>query len=150
AQLDPFELAPGAPAARLAGAPPAGLEPGEHRRKLALLLRAEAGAVADDVELAGLVVEPEDEGADGALVLARPPADDHAVDRPHPLDLRHPAPLAGQVRRGGLLRDDPLTLVEPLLRVGSISGERGERDPALGEELEPAAPLGERQLEQRL
>src|SRR5262249_29153725 len=73
AQLDPLELAPGAPAARLAGAPPAGLEPGEHRRKLALLLRAEAGAVADDVELAGLVVEPEDEGADGPLVLARPP-----------------------------------------------------------------------------
>ena len=50
--------------------------------------------VADDAQLAVGVVEAEDQRADRARLLARPPADDDRVDRAHALDLDHPVALA--------------------------------------------------------
>ena len=55
------------------------------------------------MQLAGVVVEPEDQRADGALLLARAVADDHRVDRAHALDLHHP----GRARPGGRARAGP-------------------------------------------
>ena len=71
AQALPGELLVGLPAALLALAALAGPVGLEQVDQLALLLRAaEARAVADDVQLAGVVVEAEDQRADDALLLA--------------------------------------------------------------------------------
>ena len=62
----------------------------------ALLGGAQTRGVPDDAQPAGLVVEAEDQRADGALLLAGPVADDDGVDRAHPLDLDHPDALPGR------------------------------------------------------
>ena len=73
---DPLQLAARVPAARVAAAALAGLVGSEERRQLALLLGAEAGGVADHLQLAVVVVEAEDQRAERALLLAGAPADD--------------------------------------------------------------------------
>src|SRR5215218_10875377 len=97
-QRHPLELTLVVPAARIAHPALAGLVGGEPARQRPLLGRLEAGGVADDAELAGLVVEAEDQGAERVLLLPRPPAHHDRVDGPHALDLRHPDALAGAVR----------------------------------------------------
>src|SRR5215216_5398064 len=97
AQLDPLELALAAPAARIAHAALAGLVGREPRRQLALLGCLEAGRVPDDAQVPVVVVEPDDERADRALLLPRAPPDDDRVDRAHALDLHHPDALARAV-----------------------------------------------------
>ena len=52
----PLELASRVPAARVAAAALAGLVGSEERRQLAFLLRLEAGGVADDLQLAAVVI----------------------------------------------------------------------------------------------
>jgi hypothetical protein len=79
-----------------------------------------------DLAQAVAVVEAEDERADGALGLAGPPAQDDRVDRAHALDLDHPGALTGEVRRGGLLGDDALGLVQPVLGVCGLAHHVGE------------------------
>src|SRR3954447_4959504 len=92
---------------RLPHAAPARLVPGEAPRQLALLGGAEARRVAHLVEPV-VVVQAEDERADRALLLARPPAHDHGVDRPHALDLHHADALARAVARLLALGDHAL------------------------------------------
>ena len=75
----------------------------EQVQQLALLLGAEAGGVPDDVQLAVLVVHPEDQRADGALLLAEAEGGDHAVGRADALDLDHALALA----RAGTARRPP-------------------------------------------
>src|SRR5271163_3652099 len=87
-QPAPLELAPLGPAARLAASPIAGLVRGEETDEPALLGRLQPRAVTDDAQLA-VVVQAEDEGADGVGLLPGAPADDHAVDRAHAFDLHH-------------------------------------------------------------
>src|SRR5829696_9382046 len=94
-QRDPLELALAVPPARVAHAALARLIRRERPRQLPLLLGLEAGGVADDAELAGVVVEAEDQRADRPLLLAGAPADDDRVDRADALDLHHPDALAG-------------------------------------------------------
>ena len=64
------------------------------------------------------VVEAEDQRADGARLLARPPAHEHRVDRAHALDLRHALALARAIRRGDALCDRSLGVREPALGLG--------------------------------
>src|SRR3954469_5675649 len=71
AELDPFQLAVAGPAGRVAHPSLAGLVRGQARRKLSLLLRREPGGVADRAQDAGRLVQPQDERADGPLLLAR-------------------------------------------------------------------------------
>src|SRR4051794_23373764 len=66
----PDQLLVGLPAARLALAALVGAVRLELVDQLALLLRLEARRVADHVQLVGVVVEPKDERADRALLLA--------------------------------------------------------------------------------
>src|SRR5919204_3775680 len=87
----------GLPPVRLGGAPFARLIRGDDTDQLARALRREPRGVPDRPE-AIAVVEAEDERADGALRLPRPPAEDDAVDRADPLHLDHPDALAGPVR----------------------------------------------------
>src|SRR3954451_23553008 len=98
AQLDPRELAPLRPARRLAAAALARLIRLERRDQLALLLGPEAARVADLAQVAGVVVEAEDQGAHGVLGLAGARAHDDGVDGAHALDLDHPGALAGAIR----------------------------------------------------
>src|SRR4051794_9893789 len=96
-QALPHEFLVGLPATRLAAAAlvrPVWLE---QRGKLALLLGREAGGVADHVELAGVVVGPEDERTQRALRLAEAEGGDHQIGRANALDLRHAQPLTGLV-----------------------------------------------------
>ena len=148
AQQDPLELVRRPPSRRLAGAALAGLIGLELVDERSLLGRLEARRVADLARLAGLVVEPEDQRSDGALLLAGPPADHDAIDRADALDLHHPRPLARPVRTRELLGDDAFAAQEP--RCGLLGRSRGGCDLDPGELLQSRTPLRERQVEQLL
>ncbi len=80
----------------------------------------------DEVELAGVVVEAEEDRPDLVAVLVYPVAADDAVDRPAVLDLDH-RPLAVDVGLVERLGDDPvaacrLEFVEPPHRLLDIGG----------------------------
>ena len=115
----------------------------------------EARAVADEVELAVVAVETEQQRRDPALTLVAPAeADDHAVGGAIRLHLDYA--FAG-TRQVGLLEplcDDPVEagLVEPLEPALRLLGvELGGREAeALRLALELTTPLGQRQLVQRL
>ena len=128
-QVDPLEVAVGRPAAGVGRAALAGRVRLEDRDQLALLLGLQAGGVADDPQLLA-VVGAEDQRADGALLLAGAPADDHQVGGPHPLDLDHALALAGPVGRVELLGDHALAALQPGLGLGGILGERRQLDAA--------------------
>ena len=149
-QLDPLQLPPPGPAARLGGARFARLQRRKHRPHAAFGRGAEAGDMADRAQLAA-VVEAEDQRADRPLLFARPPAHHHAVDRPLPLYLRHPLAFAGDVGGTKILRHHALDRAQPLLRLRLVRGERGQLEAGLGgNPLQPLAPLPQRRLEQRL
>ena len=144
---------PLAPAARLARAALAGLVRRQPGGQLALLLGGEAGGVPDLAQVAVLVVEAEDEGADGARLLARAPAAHDGVDRAHALDLDHALALVGAVGAVALLGDDALGAVQPRLGLRGVGHARGQVHgglvgEVLGDEaLQPGAALvlGQRQ-----
>ena len=102
------------------------------------------------VELADIVVEPEQERADvrARPVLVPPEARDHAVGRALVLDLDH-RPLARQVRPLEPLRDDAiearaLEAVEPVEGEGPVGRGRGQVDRgrrSRERRLEPAPSL---------
>ena len=140
---------PCGPAAGLAAAALAGLVRRQEVDELALLLGREAAGVPDLAQAAA-VVEAEDERADGALGLARAPAHDDGVDGAHALDLDHARALAGQVGRRGLLGDDALGLVQPVLGIGRGAHDVGQRDRRLDVRLERGAALVVGALEQDL
>ena len=106
--------------------------------------------------LGGVLVQAQDQRADGTLRLARAPADDYRVDRADALDLRHPLALAGEVRRSPLLGDRPLGVREPFARVPRVLGglhqlDRSRAETVAGEQpLQGGATLRERTLEQRV
>ena len=112
---------------------------------------AETGTVTDEGELAVVVVEAEEEGADLASVLVLPEAPDHHVDRAPVLDLDHRS-LARLVGAVELLGDDPvapsrLVFVEPPPRRVLVGGRRREVPrmlQALGQLHQPLAALAER------
>ena len=106
----------------------------------------------DDVELAVVVVEGEDERPDGALLLAHAERHHHGVECADALDLEHPGPFPGEVGRGGLLGDHALGAPgEPAARALGIVGRRRELDVvAVDRRREPAAALLVRQVEQHL
>ena len=106
--------------------------------------------VADLAELAALVVEAEDQRADRALRLAGAPAHDDGVDRAHALDLDHADALARLVGRVGLLGDDALGLLQPMLGLGRGAHHRRQLDGLVDERLERGAALEVRQLEQHV
>ncbi len=108
------------------------------------------GGVADGPQLARVVVEAQDQRADRALLLARPPAHHDRVDRADALDLAHAHALAGRVRRVLALGDHALGAVQPRLGLGGVLGGRGEVDRRGDHRLEAIAALGLRQREQRL
>jgi hypothetical protein len=155
AQPDPLEIAPGAPAALLARAALARLIRFQEGDKPLLLLRRQARAVSDDAQLLA-VVEAEDQRTHGALRLARPPADDDGVDRPHALDLEHALALARPVRRLALLGDCALSALQPRLGLGGAPHSGHQLDGGVGEPraceqlLQRGPPLVERPLEQAL
>src|SRR4051812_20519881 len=138
-QGDPLEVAAVGPARRLAAAALAGLVRRELADELALARRAEAARVADLVDAPVVAVEAEDDRADGPLLLARAPAHDDGVERPHPLDLHHPRALAEAVRARQLLRHDALLLAQPALRLRGRVHHRRELETA--DRLEDRAPL---------
>src|SRR3954454_486159 len=150
AQLDPLEVAPVRPAARLAGSALSRLVPREGLDQLALLLRLQPGGMPDHPQLPVGVVEAEDERADGALLLARTPAADDGVDRAHALDLHHARPLARPVGRVELLGDHALGAAQPRLGVLARVRAWSEVDRRVDDLLEHAAALGVGALEQRL
>ncbi len=82
-QLDPLELLLALPAAGVAVPALARLVRRELGDQRALLRRAQARRVADDVQLAVVVVEPQDQRADRPGLLAGAIADDDRVDRAH-------------------------------------------------------------------
>src|SRR5919107_4743506 len=100
----PDELLLGLPAAGLARPALAGAVGLEQLDQLAFLLCGEARGVADHVQLGFVVVHPEYERADGALLLAEAEGRHHRVGRADPLDLDHPRALARAVRCVALLR----------------------------------------------
>ena len=89
-------------------------------------------ALSPDVWPIGLsfsaVVEPEDQRSHRALLLARPPAHDHHVDRADVLDLDHPLALPGDVGGVELLRDHALARKEPGLGGRHVLRQRGQLD----------------------
>ena len=97
-----------------------------------------------------VVVEAEDQRADGVLLLAGAPAHHDRVDRAHALDLRHALALARQVRRVLALGDHALGALQPRLRLVRVLGGGREVDGLLDQLPEPVAALGLRQLEQHL
>ena len=101
------------------------------------------GGVADDAQLAGLVVQAEDERADRALLLARAPADDDRVDRADALDLVHADALAGAVAaRPGAWRSRPR---RPAARARASAGSSVVGVRSTGAAIiavEPVAALG--------
>ena len=109
----------------VAAAALAGLVGSEEARQLPLLLRAEARAVADHLQLAVVVVQAQDQRAERALLLAGAPADHHRVDRAHALHLHHPGALARTVGGVELLGDHALRALEP--RLGLRAVERARR-----------------------
>src|SRR6188768_2813760 len=150
AQRHPLEVAAAGPAAWLGGATLACLQGFEQSTQAAFGLVAEAGDVADGAQLAA-VVEAEDQGADGALLLARAPAHHHAVDRALALHLRHPFALAGDVEGVELLGHRSLGAPQPFLRLVGVAGEDARlHGGAIEQPLQPLATLPERNLEQRL
>ena len=106
--------------------------------------------MADDAQVAVVVVQGEDERADGALLLARAPADDDGVDRAHALDLGHADALAGLVGRVLALGDHALGALQPRLGLVGGLGARREVQRRGDHRLEAVAALGLRQLQQRL
>src|SRR5215211_2705818 len=114
----PHELLLRLPAARLSGAAltrSVGLELPE---QLALLLGLESGRVADDVQAAVVVIQPQDQRADRPLLLAEAERRDDRVSRADPLDLHHPLALARLIRGVEDLRDHALRRArEPLAGV---------------------------------
>jgi hypothetical protein len=118
--------------------------------ELALLLCREARGVTDHAQLALLVVEGEDQRADGVLLLAGSPRVYDGVHGADALDLRHPHPLARTVRRVAILGDHALGAVEPgggglwIVRAGR------QVDGRVDELLEARAALVLGQLEEDL
>ena len=98
AQRDPLQILLALPAAGIAVAALAGLIRRQPLHQRPLLGGAQAGGVADDVQLARLVVEAEDQRADRALLLAGPVPGHDRVDGAHALDLDHALSLPGAVR----------------------------------------------------
>src|SRR5918994_7306524 len=127
-QRDPLEVAVAGPAARVAHAALSGLVWRELLDQLALALGAQARGVADGAQLAALVVEAEDQRADGVRLLAGAPADDDRVDRPHALDLRHALALPGQVGRLLALGDHALGALQPWLGLAGVLRRRRQVD----------------------
>src|SRR5207248_8866989 len=103
---------------------------GQLRLELAANRRREAGAVADEVEPAVRVVEPEQKRRDPALGLVAPAeADDHAVGRPVRLHLDDAVARAGEVRQTAPLGDDTveagrLEALQPVAGLRQIAGDR--------------------------
>jgi hypothetical protein len=106
--------------------------------------------VADRSQPAVVVVEPEDQGADGVLLLAGAPAHHDGVDRADALDLRHADALAGAVAGVLALGDHALGPVQPRLGLLRDLGGGRQVDRRIDHALEPVAALRLRQLEQRL
>src|SRR3984885_6990537 len=100
--------------------------------------------MADDVHLAGVVVEAEDQRSDRVGFLARAVAGHDGVDRAHPLDLHHAGALAWLVLSSDVLGHDALAAAQPWLGLVGVPRQRGAIDPGRAERLEPRAPLGER------
>src|SRR3954471_20776609 len=146
AQADPFEVAAGRPARGAAGAALAGLVGRQASRQLALLLGAEAAGVADLAQPAVGLVEPQDDRAERPVGLARPPAQDDGVDRPHALDLDHAGALTGPVRGFGLHGDDALLGRQPAACVLRGPDDRRQLDAGQRGLLERLAPLAVGQL----
>ena len=97
----------------------------DHADQLAGAGGGEARRVADDVQAAGGVVQAEDQRSHRPRRLARPPADDRAVDRAHALHLHHPRALARPVAGLRPLGDHALGRLQP--RLGLVSaGRRGD------------------------
>src|SRR4051812_30957575 len=67
--------------------------------QLALLLSLEPRRVTDDVEVAVVVVEPQDQRSERPLLLAEAERRHHRVRRADALDLDHPLALARQILR---------------------------------------------------
>ena len=150
-ERDPLEIATGRPAARLGRPALTRLERTQPLEQLTLLLRGEAGGVADHVQGALLVVQPEHQRADRALRLAGAVAGDDAVERALAAHLLHALALARQVRRVEPLGDHALVLVQPALGLFGRAHLRAELDRGgRHERLEQRAALVERPLEQHL
>lgn len=129
AQRDPLQVAAGGPARRVAAAALTGLVRRELGDELALALGGEAAGMADLAQAPGLLVEAEDDRADRALLLARPPAHHDGIDRAHALDLDHALARAGQVRARKLLGDHALLVAKPVLRLGGAVDDGRQLDP---------------------
>src|SRR3954451_9295087 len=150
-----LELA-GAPAIWL-GEPPVVLrvQKGQHEGgDLVLALRADRSR-ADVVEMAVVVVEPEEKRRDRALrALLEADAGDHAVRGLVRLDLHHTVTRAGQVRQSEALRDDAveacgLQRLQPVAGLRWVVAHRREVDP-LRDLLELLAALLDRLVVDRL
>ncbi len=149
AQRDPLQVLLALPPARVAVPAMAGLVRRQLGHQRALLGGSQPGGVPDDVQRPVGVVETEDQRADGALVLARPVAGDHRVDRPHPLDLHHALALARTVGGAQVLGHDPLAVREPWSGAVRIDGERRQHQAERRQLLEPCAAIPERRRQQR-
>ena len=102
-------------------------------------------------QVAVVVVEPEDERADGALLLAEAEGHHHCVERADPLDLHHPDALAGPVGSVALLCDHALAHAgEPLAGLVDRGRRLGELDRLGDDGREPLAALVVGELEQAL
>ena len=105
----PFGRALCAPATRPAGRP--ARETSATCERLQLLGERgtlggfEPGTESDMVKHAGIVIQPEEERTDDALLLGVTKSADHAVRRASRLDLHHGRALAGRIRRVDSLRD---------------------------------------------
>ena len=131
-QLDPLELLLVLPPARIAATTGTGLvlgQPLAQRRFSAGLMPEQWPTIRS---CPGLVVEPEDQRADRACLLARAVTGDHRVDRADALDLDHRRALARCVGGGHALGEDALGPAQPGLGLG-----RGAR---------PSAPARCRQV----
>ena len=137
AERDPLEVLLALPAAGIAVAPLAGLVRRELAHERPLLGGLQPRGVPDPAQLAGVVVEPEDQRADRARLLAGAVPDDDGIDRPHPLDLHHPGALAGAVGRPDVLGHDALATAQP--RLGFLGRGRQRRQPRVRRERAPRA-----------
>src|SRR5919109_3497102 len=102
------------------------------------------------MQLAAIVVEPEDQRADRSLLLPGTPTDDDTVDRANPFDLHHADPLTWTVRSSKLFRDDTLRALQPAPRLRSLARRGCERQRVAAELFEVGSPFFERAIEQQL